>query len=72
MNDLTLEMLAKRVEALEKLLNVTPPPLSPASAKDWRSAVGMFTGNEFMKQIDAEGQAIRQQDREDARKEFGG
>jgi hypothetical protein len=69
MNDLTLENLAKRVEALEKLLHLSPPPKTPE--KDWRSAVGMFTGSDFMKQVDAEGAAIRQLDRDEARREFG-
>ncbi len=70
MPELTLEVLAKRVETLERILKVTPTE-SDAPVKDWRLAVGMFTGSEFMKQVDAEGQAIRERDREEARREFG-
>lgn len=62
MNELTLESLAKRVETLERLLAVPP---STSRVKDWRLAVGMFTGSEFMKQIDVAGQAIRQSDRDE-------
>jgi hypothetical protein len=29
----------------------------------------MFSGSEFMKQVDAEGRAIREKDREEARRE---
>ncbi len=64
MNELTLESLAKRVETLERLLAAPP---STSRVKDWRLAVGMFTGSEFMKQVDAAGQAIRQSDRDEAR-----
>ncbi len=67
MNELTLEALAKRVEALERLLNIQN--IETAPVKDWRSVVGMFSGSEFMKQVDAEGRKIREQDREDAHRE---
>jgi len=66
MDELTLEALAKRVEVLERLLHVQPGEPPP---KDWRSVAGMFSGSEFMKQVDAEGRAIREQDREAARRE---
>ena len=70
MGELTLEQLAKRVETLERLLKVNSPDAGPPR-KDWRRAVGMFTGSEFMKQVDAEGQAIRERGREEAEQEFG-
>ena len=69
MPELSLELLAKRVEFLERSLGVSPGEASPQ--KDWRLAVGMFTGSEPMKQIDSEGQAIREEDRDEARREFG-
>lgn len=62
MTELTLESLAKRVEALEKKLAEREVP-----KKDWRRSIGMFDGNEFMKQVDAEGEAIREADRKAAR-----
>lgn len=67
MSELTLEALAKRVEALEKALAEQRAP--KARKKDWRRTVGMFTGSEFMQQVDAEGRAIREADRKAAREE---
>ena len=67
MDELTLESLAKRVETLERLLHVKPGVIPPTM--DWQSVVGMFSGSEFMKQVNAEGHAIREQDREAARQE---
>ena len=42
------------------------PPL--AQPRDWRSTIGMFGGDEIMKQIDEEGRKIREKDREKARR----
>ena len=66
MNELTLESLAKRVEALEKELLRHK---SSRSAKDWRSVVGMFEDNEFSRRVDEEGRKIREAEREEARRE---
>jgi hypothetical protein len=63
MNELTLEALAKRVEALERALQVRSP-----RQKDWRRVVGMFRDSEISHQIDAEGRAIREAEREEARR----
>ena len=63
MNELTLEALAKRVEAVERELQIRPP-----RQKDWRRVVGLFADNEFSRQVDAEGRAIREAEREDARR----
>jgi len=65
MTELTLEDLAKRVAALEEAMSrqTTPRP------NDWRSTVGMFRGSEVMRQIDAEGQAIRAAERAAAQAE---
>lgn len=62
MTEVTLESLAKRVEALEQKLAEREKP-----KKDWRRSVGKFDGSEFMKQVDAEGEAIREADRKAAR-----
>jgi hypothetical protein len=64
MSDLTLESLARRIDALERALELKSPP---ARAKDWRSVVGMFGDSEFMRRVDAEGQAIREAERAEAR-----
>ena len=61
MNEVTLESLAKRVEALERALQ-----MRPARQKDWRRVAGMFEDNEFSRRVDAEGRAIRQAEREEA------
>ena len=61
----TLESLAKRIEVLEREL--AEQRLQTVRKKDWRRTVGMFTGNDFMKQVDAEGEAIREADREAVR-----
>jgi hypothetical protein len=65
MAEITLEALAKRLEVVEKKLAEKETEQS-GRKKDWRRVLGMFTGNEFMKQVDAEGQAIREADRKAA------
>jgi hypothetical protein len=64
MDEVTLESLARRVEALERAVG-----LRPRRAKDWRNTIGMFAGNEVQKQIDEEGRKIREAEREEARRE---
>ena len=63
MNEVTLESLARRVEALERLVAQGTP-----RTKDWRRVVGMFGDSEFMRRVDAEGTAIREAEREEARR----
>ena len=48
----TLAELAKRLEALEKQF-AEQAAVQPRK-KDWRRSVGMSTGSEFMKDMDAE------------------
>ena len=66
MNDLTLESLAKRVEALE---NAIATKGSDPSRKDWRKVVGMFRDSEFMREVDEECSRMREAEREAARSE---
>lgn len=66
MNDLTLETLAQRVEALERALRFQPP--SPGK-DDWRRVIGMFAGSDFMKQVDEEGRKLREAERAQAQQE---
>jgi hypothetical protein len=63
MNELTLESLAKRVEALEEKIAKDAP------SKDWRSAIGRLGDSEMMQIVLDEGQAIREREREKARRE---
>ena len=65
MDQITLESLARRVEALERALN---QQMKPVRQKDWRRVVGMFGDSEFMKQVDAAGQAIREAERTEAQR----
>ena len=65
MNDLTLESLAKRVEALEKVIATKG---SVHSRKDWRHVVGMFRDSEFMREVDEECLRVREAEREAARR----
>ncbi len=63
MPEATLEALTRRVEELErKLTELT----KPAPAQGWRAVVGMFEETEFMRQVDAEAQAIREASRQAA------
>ena len=65
MSDLTLESLAKRVEALEKVVAAKE---SDQSRKDWRKVVGMFRDSEFMRKVDEECTRVREAEREAARR----
>ena len=65
MSDLTLESLAKRVEALEKVIAAKEPD---QSRKNWRKVVGMFRDSEFMREVDEECLRIREAEREAARR----
>lgn len=58
--ELTLEALARRIERIEQILQVKNG-IEPS--RDWRSVVGMFDNNDFMKQVDEEGRKIREADR---------
>jgi hypothetical protein len=69
MSELTLESLAKRLDAVEREL--AEQRNRSVRKKDWRRVAGMFTGSDFMKQVDAEAQAIREADRAAARTEPG-
>jgi hypothetical protein len=66
MAELTLESLAKRVEALEIALARKGPNGIP---KDWRKVIGMFRDSEFMREVDEECQRQRESEREAARHE---
>jgi hypothetical protein len=69
MTEISLESLARRVEALERALDVNQ---RSNRSKDWRRVVGMFGDSDFQKQVDAEGQAIREADRAEARRAEAG
>ena len=64
MKQLSLESLERRIEAIEIALAAEQPG---RTSKDWRKAIGMFAGSDFMKQVDEEGRRIREAGREEAR-----
>lgn len=66
MNEVTLESLARRVEALERALDLRSP-LTDKNA--WQNVVGMFDGSDFMRQVDEEGHKIREAERAQAQQE---
>jgi hypothetical protein len=66
MPELTLESLAKRVEALEIALATKG---SRPQVKNWRRVVGMFRDSEFMRAVDEECHRMREAEREAARHE---
>lgn len=68
MSEITLETLAVRLTEVERQL--AAQQAAPPRKKDWRRTVGMFTGSEFMPQVDAEGEAVREADRAAARAPF--
>ena len=65
MSQLTLESLAKRVEALESALAAQAPN---RSSKDWRKVIGIFRDSDFMREVDEECQRMRESEREEARR----
>jgi hypothetical protein len=63
--------LEHRVAKLERELADLKAALAGGTrAKDWRSTLGMFSGDEVMKQIDEEARKIREADRERARRRY--
>jgi hypothetical protein len=59
----------ERLSALERTVaQLVQWRRATGRGKDWKRTVGMFSGNELMKEIDAAGQKIRDQDRQRARR----
>jgi hypothetical protein len=63
LSEITLESLARRVQALE----VAVAKQSSGGGKDWRKVVGMFHDSEFMREVDEECQRMREEERKAAR-----
>ena len=65
---MTEDRVEVRVAALEKEMAALIRAIANgAHEKDWRSTVGMFSGDEVMKRIDAAALAYREADRRKAR-----
>jgi len=66
---MTQAMMEERLAALEKQVGELARRLLALEApKDWRATIGMFAGNEGMKEIFEEARKIREADRAKARK----
>lgn len=63
----SLENRVRVLEAQVARLLANQAAREDATPKDWRQAVGMFSGDEIMKQIDAASLAFREADRKRAR-----
>ena len=61
----TLEELAKRMEAAEKAIAILKRPTN-----DWQGTVGMFDDSDFMREVDAEVLAMREEERRAAREDL--
>lgn len=61
--------LEERVSKLEEQIAVLQgkPPATPPAEKDWRKTIGMFAGDEVMKEIDEEAHKYREADRRKVR-----
>ena len=66
MTDVTLESLVRRVEAIERALNLKPVVTDKNA---WHRVVGMFADSDFMRQVDEEGRKIREAERAQAQLE---
>ena len=60
----TLDDLAKRLAIVESELAILKQP-----NHDWQRTVGMFDGSDFMREVDAEVEAMREAERRAAREE---
>ena len=62
--------LEERVAALEREMAELRAALANATTvKDWRSTIGMFSGDEVMKQIEEHGRKWREAERRKARRQ---
>jgi hypothetical protein len=68
MAELTLESLAARITALELQLAEQKALAQSPKKKDWRRTVGMFDNDPGFADVIAEGRAIREAEREAARR----
>ena len=59
--------LTQRVAELEKQVKRLTGQIEASRAKDWRRAIGAFSGDEFMREVFAEGRKIREAERSRSR-----
>ena len=68
MSDTQLEqrILTLEQQMREVIQKIQSSPSQSARTKDWRRSLGMFDDHPLMRQIDEDGERIRQEDREQA------
>jgi hypothetical protein len=62
------EMLDRRLASVERQLLSLKAEVEKATHKDWRETIGIFAGNEGIREVFEEAQKIREVDRHKARK----
>jgi hypothetical protein len=60
--------LDERVAALEQRVTKLEGDVANGTVKDWRRTIGMFTGNELAKRVDAAILKAREEERRKARR----
>lgn len=63
--------LSQRVAALEEQVKSLADQIAEVRVKDWRRTIGAFAGDEFMREVFAEGRRIREADRAKSRSKNG-
>lgn len=63
--------LTQRVAALEQQLGSLLKQIKGERDKDWRRTIGAFAGDDFMREVFAEGKRIRQAEKKKARPKAG-
>jgi hypothetical protein len=63
--------LTQRMAALEKQVKTLLDQFERGRGKDWRRTIGAFSGDEFMREVFAEGQRIREAERPRSRSTNG-
>ncbi|HEX5442376.1 MAG TPA: hypothetical protein VFW87_01045 [Pirellulales bacterium] len=63
--------LTQRVAALEEQVRSLLEQVETGRTKDWRSTIGAFAGDDFMREVFAEGRKIREADRAKSRAKSG-
>lgn len=64
--------LTQRVAALENQVKSLLGQVGGGAAKDWRRTIGAFSGDEFMREVFAEGRKIREAERARSRSSRSG
>lgn len=67
---MTANRLEERIATLERQVAELMAAVKQPPRKDWRRTIGMFTGDEIMKEVFEEALKYREADRRRARRQF--